>query len=109
VVGADAEIYAKEIEEAVDGKAGTGEQCEGEGELPDDKGPPQAMAACSDASAIPFLERFSWIDAGGVLSGRAAEEKASERGGCEGKEQNGNIEVEISLIRERATRHARER
>jgi hypothetical protein len=105
VVGADAEVYAKEIEKAVDGQSGTGKQCECEGELADDKGLAQAMAACSDAGAIALFKGLAGIDAGGVPGWRAAEEKAGERGGCEGEEQNWNVEVEISLVRQGAARH----
>ncbi len=105
MVGAEAEVHTKEIEEAVYGEAGAGQQCEGEGELADDEGLAQAMAACSYAGAIAFFERFARIDAGGVPGGRAAEEKTGERGGCKGEEQDGEVEVEIGLIRQRAAGH----
>ena len=84
MVGADAEVDAQEIEEAVDGQAGAGQQGEGEGELADDKSLAQAVAACSYAGAVAFFERFAGIDAGGVPGGGAAEEKTGERGGQRG-------------------------
>ena len=105
MVGADAEVDAKEIEEAVDGEAGAGQQGEGEGELADDEGLAQAMAACSYAGAVAFFQRFAGIDAGGVPGGRAAEEKTGQSGGGESEEQDGKVEVEIRFIRQGAARH----
>ena len=81
MIGAEAEVDTKEIQEAVDGEAGAGQQSEGKGELADDKSLSQAMAACAYAGAIAFLERFAGIDAGGVPGGRAAEEKTGKGGG----------------------------
>ena len=105
VVGADAEVDTQQVQEAVDGEAGARQQGECQGELADDEGLAQAMAACSDAGAVAFFESFAGIDARGVPGGRAAEEKTGERGGDEGEEQDGKVEVEIGFIGQRAARH----
>ena len=63
------------------------------------------MAACADAGAVAFLERFGWVDAGGVPRGCAAEEDTGKRGGQQGEEQDRKVEVEIGLIRQRKIQH----
>jgi hypothetical protein len=62
VIGAQAEVYTKEIEEAVDGETRSGQQGESKGELSDDERLPQAMATRSYTGAIAFFERFAGID-----------------------------------------------
>ena len=59
------------------------------------------MAACSDTRASAFFKGFAGINARSVPGGRATEEKACQGCGGDGEKQDGEIEPQVGLYRQR--------
>jgi hypothetical protein len=74
VVGADSEVDACEIDEAVNRQARSGEQCQCEGKLARHEGTAQPMAPDAGACAAALFERFPRIYARGIPCGNASDD-----------------------------------
>ncbi len=95
VVGADAEIDAEEIPEAVNGETRTGEERQCQGKLANYENPPQAVTAGSSARTAALLQSLCGIDPGGIPCRNAAKEQPGNRCRQQGEEQDRNVQVKV--------------
>src|SRR5664279_1423498 len=103
----DAEIDAGEIPEAMNREPSSGQQCQCKSKFADDKRPAQAMTSRTGSRSSAFLERFAWINSRCIPSWSCAKQQPSQRGSGKRKQQNGQIQTELSFGWECVARHGR--